>query len=117
MAKRRKPPARLGRLYIELIEPDCLALSDSPKFGEGARALLDRRSVGQLLGVLDGIPGARCQCSCGFELAHNHPESDDLGDYVASFEAGAQVAFGAYEARVLRAALQEACLGMCRTRT
>ena len=117
MAKRRKPPARLGRLYIELIEPDCLVLSDGQKFGEGARALLDRRSVGRPLGVLDGIPGARCKCSGGFELVHNYPESDDLGDYVASFEGGAQVAFGAYEARVLRAALQEACLGMCRTRT
>ena len=117
MAKRKKSPARLGRLYIELVEPDCLVLTDDPKFGEGARAFLDRRSVGQLLGVLCGIPGARCECSNGFELAHNDLESDDLGDYTATFEDGARVAFGAYEARVLRAALQEACLGMCRTRT
>lgn len=109
---------REKHLYIDTWNPGELVLTDSPKaYNRRHCAVLRRKDVGKLLNVLDGLPGATAECSDGFRLVHNHPESDDSVDYVATFDDGTQVGFGAYDARVLKLALEQACLALCRTRT
>lgn len=106
-----------GRLYIESVEPDAIVLTDSPRFLEGHRVVLDRRDVAVVLSVLEGA-SSNCECAKGeFSLAHHGIDSPANADYTAFFEDGSRVEFGAYDARVLRYALCAACLELCRTRT
>lgn len=108
---------RKKHLYIDTWNPGELVLTDSPKAGvRDSHALLYRQDVGKLLSVLDGLPGAEAVCTDGFRLVHNHPESDARADYVATFNDGTQAGFGAYDAHVLKLALEQACLELCRTR-
>ncbi len=110
---------RKKHLYIETWDPGALVLTDSPKTGVRDRhALLYRQDVGRLLGVLGGHPWAEAVCTDGFRLVHNHPGNlDGLADYVATFDDGTQVGFGADDAHVLKLGLEQACLELCRTRT
>lgn len=104
-------------LYIETVEPNAIVLTDSPKFLEGRRVVLDRRDVGVVLSVLEGASN-NCGCAKGeFSLIHHGIDSSANADYTAFFEDGSRVEFGAYDARVLRRALDQACLELCRTRT
>lgn len=104
-------------LFIDTWDPNAIVITDSYRAGPRARrAVLRRRDVGKLLDVLDGIPGAKAECSDGFVLVHNHLGDDAAADYVATFDDGTEVGFGAYDARVLKCALQQACLELCRTR-
>lgn len=104
-------------LYIDTWNPNAIVVTDSPKAGNREHyAVLRRRDVGKLLNVLDGLPGATAECSDGFKLVHNHPESDGCSDYVATFDDGTTLGFGAHDARVLKLALEQACLELCRTR-
>lgn len=104
-------------LFIDTVNPNFVVITDSCKAGAHEHcAVLRRRDVGMLLNVLDGLPGAKAECSDGFVLVHNHLEDDAAADYVATFDDGTEVGFGAYDARVLKCALQQACLELCRTR-
>lgn len=104
-------------LYIDTWNPGELVLTDSPKaYNRRHCAVLRRRDVGRLLDVLDGLPGATAECSDGFKLVHNHLEFG-CSDYVATFDDGTTLGFGAYDAHVLKLALEQACLALCRTRT
>lgn len=95
--EKRDAPAACG-LYIETADPGAVVVTNSPKFLEGARAVLGRRDVGLLLNVLCGMPGAEARCSGGFRLVHNHVDSGDP-DYVATFDDGSTAKFGAPDAR------------------
>lgn len=115
MAKKQKTAA--DRLYVETVEPDALVLTDSPKFLEGHRVVLNRRDVAVVLSVLEGA-SSNCACAKGeFSLIHHGIDSSANADYTAFFDDGSRVEFGAYDARVLRHALRAACLELCRTRT
>ena len=108
---------RKKHLYIETWDPGVLVLTDSPKMGFGDRhALLYRQDVGSLLDVLGGPPGAEATCTDGFRLVRNRHGMDGLADYVATFDDGTQVGFGAHDAHVLKLGLEQACLELCRTR-
>lgn len=114
MAGKQKTAA--DRLYIETVDPGVVVITDNPKFLEGHRVVLGRRDVGKVLSVLEG---ASCDCACGkeFSLIHHGIESNSNADYTAFFEDGSRVEFGAYDARVFRYAMQQACMALCRTRT
>lgn len=104
-------------LYIDTWDPNAIVVTDSPKAGVREHcAVLRRRDVGKLLNVLDGLPGATAECSDGFKLVHDPLGSDGYADYVATFDDGTTLGFGAYDARVLKLALEQACLELCRTR-
>ena len=98
-------------LYIETVEPDCVVLTDSPRFMEGRRACLDRRRAGAVLAVLADAGRERVAEWDDFTLA---PAAG--GGYSYEIEGGGG-AFPAADASVLRHALEQACLTLCRTRT
>lgn len=105
-------------IFIESVEPGAVVLTDAPKFMEGHRALLGTGDVGALIRVLSDDRTDMKSLDGDFELSRPPDRfSDCLPCNFMGRICGEPFSLPVSYARVLRCALERACLDISRTRT
>lgn len=105
-------------IFIESVEPGAVVLTDAPKSMEGHRALLGPGDVGALLHVLSDDRTGMQSLDGDFELCRPSDRFDDRlpCDFIGRI-CGESFSLQVTYARVLRCALERACLDISKTRT